>query len=137
MFTEKETAYLKSQHLARIATVSEDGQPDVMPVGFEFDGQVFYVGGHNPTHTRKYTNIRAGNARVALVVDDLVSVNPWHPRGVRIYGKAEFVEREGQFGSGVYMRITPRVSWSWSVEKPAFTEGAFAVNKIAHNTSES
>jgi len=137
MFTEKETAYLKSQHLARIATVSEDGQPDVMPVGFEFDGDAFYVGGHSPTHTRKYKNVRAGNPQVALVVDDLVSVDPWHPRGIRIYGAAEFVEREGQFGPGVYMRITPRVSWSWSVEKPAFAEGEFAVNKIVHNTSES
>jgi len=137
MFTEKEIAYLKSQHLARIATVSADGRPDVMPVGFEFDGDVFYVGGHSPTHTRKYKNVRAGNMQVALVVDDLVSVDPWHPRGIRIYGTAEFVEREGQFGPGVYMRIRPRVSWSWSIEKPAFAAGSFDVNKIIHNTLES
>src|SRR3972149_1602809 len=97
MLTEKEITYLKSQQLARIASVSADGQPDVMPVGFEFDGQVFYVGGHSPTHTRKYKNVRAGNTQVALGVDDLVSVDPWRPRGIRIYGTAEFVEREGQF----------------------------------------
>jgi pyridoxamine 5'-phosphate oxidase family protein len=137
VFTENEIAYLRSQHVARIATVSADGQPDVMPVGFEFDGEVFYVGGHSPTDTRKYRNVRAGNTHVALVVDDLVTVDPWHPRGIRMYGTAEFVEREGQFGPGVYMRIAPRVSWSWSVEKPAFGEGGWDVNKIVHDTPES
>lgn len=137
MFTEKENTYLKSQRLGRIATVSADGQPDAMPVGFEFDGRVFYVGGRNPTRTRKYKNVQAGNTRVALVVDDLVSVDPWRPRGIRVYGSAELVEREGQFGSGVYLRITPSVSWSWSVERPAFAGGRFDVNKIVHNTLES
>jgi hypothetical protein len=39
MFTEKEIAYLQSQPLARLATVSVDLQPDAVPVGFEFDGQ--------------------------------------------------------------------------------------------------
>ena len=44
-FTEDEAAYLKSQPLARVATVDPDGQPDVTPVSFEFDGTYFYVGG--------------------------------------------------------------------------------------------
>ena len=38
MFSEKEIDYLKSQKLARIATVSADGEPDVAQVGFTFDG---------------------------------------------------------------------------------------------------
>jgi pyridoxamine 5'-phosphate oxidase family protein len=33
-FTEEEIAYLRTQRLARIATVAADGQPDVMPVGY-------------------------------------------------------------------------------------------------------
>jgi PPOX class F420-dependent enzyme/OxyR family protein len=82
MFTEQEVTYLKSQHLARIATVSEDQQPDVTPVGFEFDGTFFYVGGRNATQTRKYHNVKTGNSKVALVVDDLASVHPWNPRGI-------------------------------------------------------
>jgi PPOX class F420-dependent enzyme/OxyR family protein len=73
MFTEKEIAYLKSQPLARIATVSLDAQPDVAPVGFEFDGRCLYVGRHNVTGTRKYSNVQRGSTKVALVVDDLVS----------------------------------------------------------------
>ena len=87
-FTEEEIAYLRSQRLARIATVSADGQPDVMPVGYQFDGQSFYVGGMNPVKTRKFRNVQAGNTKIALVIDDLVSVNPWTVRGMRIYGNA-------------------------------------------------
>jgi pyridoxamine 5'-phosphate oxidase family protein len=47
-FAEEEIAYLRTQRLARIATVSADGQPDAMPVGYQFDGTYFYVGGMNP-----------------------------------------------------------------------------------------
>ncbi len=38
MFSDKEIQYIKSQRLARIATVSAQVQPDVAPVGFDFDG---------------------------------------------------------------------------------------------------
>jgi pyridoxamine 5'-phosphate oxidase family protein len=117
-FTEEEIAYLGSQRLARIATVDSGGQPDVAPVGFEFDGTYFYVGGLDPAKTRKYRNVQAGNVKVALVVDDLVSTDPWVPRFLRVYGTAELVEREGQFGPGgsaKYLRITPDISWSWNL----------------------
>ncbi len=116
MFTGKEIAYLKLQRLARIATVGKDIQPDVVPVGFEFDGKFFCVGGHHPMVTRKYKNVKGGNAHVALVVDDPVSLNPWNPRGVRVYGVAEIVDRDGMFGVGTYLRVTPTVSWSWNIE---------------------
>ena len=132
VFTEKEVAYLKSQRLARIATVSPDSQPDVAPVAFEFDGNSFYIGGLNLAVTRKYKNIDSGNGKVALVVDDLESIDPWQPRGIRIYGSAEIVEREGQSGSGIYLQITPGVSWSWSIEGPAFVDGRFAPNRTTH-----
>jgi pyridoxamine 5'-phosphate oxidase family protein len=132
MFTEKEVAYLNSQPLARLATVAPDGQPDVAPVGFEFDGQHIFIGGHNPTHTRKYRNLRAGNHKVALAVDDLESIQPWKPRGIRIYGTAELVEREGRFGPGTYMRITPTTSWSWGIGEPNFQGGKFVPHKTIH-----
>ncbi len=115
MFTEQEIVYLKSQPLARLATVSTSGQPDVVPVGFEFDGKVFFIGGRNPANTRKYRNVRDGNTKVALVVDDLVSIQPWNPRGIRIYGVAALVQRNGRFGPGEYMQITPTKSWSWNL----------------------
>ena len=99
-FSDQEVAYLHSQRLARLATVAPDGQPDVVPVGFEFDGRYLYVGGMAPARTRKFRNVQAGTPKVALVVDDLASVTPWSPRYLRIYGTAELVQRPGQFGQG-------------------------------------
>ena len=131
-FTEEEIAYLRTQRLVRIATVSADGQPDVMPVGYQFDGSFLYVGGMNPAQTRKFRNVRAGNTKVALVIDDLVSVNPWTVRGIRIYGDAELIVRsEGQFGPGQYMRITPNVSWSWNLEGRPTSHGQKVVYRRA------
>lgn len=114
-FTEEEIAYLASQRLARIATAAADGQPDVAPVGFDFDGTYFYVGGRAPEKTRKFKNVRAGNAKVALVIDDLASVDPWSPRGIRVFGTAEVVDHEGYAGPGKYLRIAPQISWSWNL----------------------
>jgi pyridoxamine 5'-phosphate oxidase family protein len=114
-FNEEEIAYLGSQRLARLATVDAGGQPDVAPVGFEFDGTYFYIGGRAPEQTRKFRNVRDGNAKVALVVDDLESVDPWRPRGLRVFGTADFVERSSYAGPGTYMRIKPETSWSWSL----------------------
>src|SRR5215475_517048 len=70
MFSEKEVDYIKSQRLARIGTVSKELQPDVAAVGFEFDGQNFYIGGIRQTKTYKYKNVANGTSRVALVIDD-------------------------------------------------------------------
>lgn len=107
-FTDEEIAYIKFQPLARVATVAPDGQPDIAPVGFEFDDIHFYIGGFNPTNTRRSRNVRSGNHHVALVIDDLKSLDPWTPRFIRIYGSAELVERGGQ----QILKITPITSWS-------------------------
>lgn len=129
MFSDKEMQYLKSQRLARIATVSNELQPDVAPVGFEFDGEYFYIGGHNPTKTLKYKNVLGGNTKVALVVDDLESISPWKPRGIKIHGKAEIVERQGQFGPAPYLKVIPEKYWSWGIEQSIFEEGKVVIKK--------
>ncbi|HXG93864.1 MAG TPA: PPOX class F420-dependent oxidoreductase [Blastocatellia bacterium] len=128
MFTEKEIAYVKSQRLARIATVSENSQPDVAPVGFDFDGQYFYVGGMSMTRTLKYKNVQA-NPKVALVIDDLESVNPMRPRSLKIHGSGEIVIREGYAGAGPYIRIKPEVIWSIGINEPAFKDGKPIISK--------
>jgi pyridoxamine 5'-phosphate oxidase family protein len=118
-FTDEEIAYLRSQPLARVATLSADGQPDVVPLAFEFDGTFFWVGGSglSVVHTRKFRNVQAGNQKVSLVIDDLVSLDPFIARGVRIYGHADPpITRVGLVGPGIYMRITPTISWSWNME---------------------
>lgn len=116
-FTDAELDYLRSQPLARLATRAADGQPDVVPVAYEFDGTYFWVGGAASfPRTRKARNVAAGNAEVALVIDDLVSLDPFIARGVRVYGHAEPpVERTGIVGPGYYLRITPTQSWSWNL----------------------
>jgi pyridoxamine 5'-phosphate oxidase family protein len=114
MLSAEEIAYVRTQRLARIATVSRALQPDVAPVGFDFDGTYFYVGGYNLSHSRKYRNVQ-DHPRVALVIDDLESIKPWKPRGVRVYGKADLVSREGYAGPGTYIRIAPERKWSWGI----------------------
>lgn len=119
MLSVLEAQYLKSQCLARIATASPESEPEVSPVAFEYDGKYFYVGSHDQTiffKTRRYRNIKSGNTRVSLVIDDLESVDPWKPRGIKIRGTAEIVEHTGIFGEGSYLRITPLASVSWGIE---------------------
>jgi pyridoxamine 5'-phosphate oxidase family protein len=130
MFTEEEMAYLGTQRLARLATVASDGQPTVDAVGFWFEGNRFVIGGYALPSSRKYRNIAAGNTKVALIIDDLESIDPWTPRGLKVHGTAEIVEREGFFGPGHYFVITPDVSWSWGVVNPTFEEERFAPHKI-------
>jgi pyridoxamine 5'-phosphate oxidase family protein len=104
MFSDMEIEYLKSQRLARIATatvplVEKDVgsiQPDVVPVGFDFDGDYFYVGGMNLMKSTKYKNVLKNN-KVAFVIDDLKSVDPWDPRGTKIYGTTDIITRQGGY----------------------------------------
>lgn len=117
MFTEAEKQYLNNQRLARLATVSGDQQPDVAPVTYSFDGTHFKVGGRNPAVTLKHKNVAAGNLKVAIVVDDLETVEPWRPRGVKVHGTAEIIEPEN---GKPYLLITPQQYWSWGIEGSSF-----------------
>ena len=128
MFSERELAYLRSQRLARIATVSRGSQPDVAPVGYAFDGERFYVGGLTLTRTLKYRNVRQ-HPLAALVVDDAPS-DGWTPRGVKIHGTASIGERAGPAGQEPVLEIAPTVHWSWGVEAPTFRGGAPVIRRI-------
>ncbi len=130
MFSKQELAFLQAQPLARIATVDNDGQPTVDVVGFQFDGARFYIGGHQLETTRKYKNIMAGHRKVSLIIDDLKTFRPWQPRGIRIHGIAEVVQRQGHLGPGGYLEITPLVSWSWGIEEPGHEQGRVGSKKI-------
>lgn len=117
-FTSKEVDYIKSQHLARIATASKTGDPDVAPVGFDFDGTYFYVGGHVLTRTIKYKSVLA-NPKVSLVIDDLASVRPWTPRSLKIRGTADLVDRDhGYLGAAKYIRIRPIHKATININEP-------------------
>ena len=140
IFTQKEVEYLKSQRLARIATAAASteqkgsAQPDVVPVGFDFDGEYLYVGGMNLLKSTKFRNVLKNN-KVAIVIDDLKSIDPWDPRGIRIYGTADIVTRQGGYMEDTdhpnlqYIRVNPKKKWSWGVEQPVFVQGKFNVKK--------
>ena len=117
-FTDEEVLYLRSQPIARLATLCPEEQPDLVPLGFEFDGTFFWVGGSGPSvlDTRKFRNVQGGRDKVALVIDDMVSFDPFIVRCIRVYGRAKApVERVGVLGPGFYLRITPTISWSWNM----------------------
>jgi pyridoxamine 5'-phosphate oxidase family protein len=114
--TEAEQAYLATQPLARLATAKPDGRVDVAPVGFRFDGRRIVVGGYDITKTMKFFNVRT-NPRVAIVVDDLASTDPWTPRGIKFHGAARIVD-DGDGRAAI--EITPERKWSWGINRPAF-----------------
>ena len=91
----------------------------------------------NITKTTKYRNIMKNN-NVALVIDVLKTINPWDPRGIRIYGTAGIVARE-KLPEGqqlrdndhlrpTYIRIKPIRKWSWGIDEPVFRAGKFIVS---------
>ena len=109
-FTPEEIAYLQSQRLGRLATVSERGEPHVVPVGFRYNPEQdsIDIGGHNIVPTKKYRDaVRYG--RVAFVVDDVLP--PWKPRMIEVRGTVEGLPEGGkeivEAFSPEILRITP------------------------------
>lgn len=135
-FSDKEFEYLKSQRLARLATADRSGSPHVVPVGFRVseDGDMIDVGGHGFSRSKKYRDLLA-NERVAIVIDDLASVDPWTPRGIEVRGTAEVHHSGGErFGPGwdaAWIRIVPERVISWGIEAPPFTEGSSRARSVA------
>jgi pyridoxamine 5'-phosphate oxidase family protein len=80
------------------------------------------IGGYRMAATQKFRNL-ADNDRVALVVDDLVSVDPWMVRCLEIRGRAVALTEPDQpvrtIGDGAIIRITPRRIISWGVDPDA------------------
>ncbi len=121
-FTETELAYLASQRLGRLATVQPDGTLQVNPVGFRYNPGTgtIDIGGFNLTASRKFRNV-AANGRVAFVVDDIASVDPWRVRCVEIRGHAEAINAPADSAApveGPVIRIHPGRIISFGIEGP-------------------
>ncbi|WP_433441371.1 PPOX class F420-dependent oxidoreductase [Nonomuraea sp. CA-141351] len=124
-FTSAELEYLSSQHLGRLATVSPGGQVQNNPVGFFVDAETgtITIGGHAMGASKKFRNVQKGST-VALVVDDLASVDPWVVRGIEIRGTAEALSDTDPpvpFFSREIIKITPTKITSWGLAGPRET----------------
>jgi len=95
VFTEAELAYLATQRLGRLATVSKDGSPHVVPVTFRYnpDEDTIDIGGHNFAKRKKYRDAQR-DGRVAFVIDDVLP--PWSPRMIEIRGRADVLASGGK-----------------------------------------
>jgi pyridoxamine 5'-phosphate oxidase family protein len=119
-FTDAETDYLDNQLLARFATAGADGRPHVVPLSFRFDRDLGTVdcGGFQVETTKRWRDVQA-NPWVAIVVDDLESVDPWRPRMLQIRGRAETVTTGGSgLGPGfgdAFIRIHPATKNSYGI----------------------
>ena len=94
VFTDEEREYLLSGvRLGRLATVGSDGTPHVVPTAFRYnaDHDTIDIGGHDFAKRKKYRDV-IRNPKVAFVVDDIASVNPWRVRGIEIRGEAEVLD---------------------------------------------
>jgi pyridoxamine 5'-phosphate oxidase family protein len=132
VFTAAEIAYFQSQRLGRLATVGPDGQPHVVPVAFRYnpDQDTIDIGGHGFAQRKKFRDVRR-NGRVAFVVDDVTSVNPWMPRGIEIRGEGEVLETGGHeilpgFDPEMF-RVRPRRIVSWGIDGDPFRPNARSV----------
>src|SRR5690242_6206594 len=120
-FSAAEISYLQSQRLARIATVGADGQPHVVPLAFRYNPETdtIDVGGHDFAKRKKYRDVQE-NPRVAIVIDDLASVDPWRPRMIEVRGEAEILPTGGEtMGPGFdppFFRILPKRIISIGIE---------------------
>jgi len=115
-FSDAELDYLRRERrLGRVATVGRDGTPHVVPVGWRYNAEhdSIDVGGHDLELTKKFRDV-ARSGRAAIVIDDLASTNPWHPRAIEVRGRAEAVHEPRPM-----IRIHPDRIVSWGLADQA------------------
>ena len=130
-FTAAETAYLQSQRLGRMATAQPDGTLQASPVGFELNVEegTIDVHGFGMSTSRKFHNVE-DNGRVAFVVDDVPSLDPFQARCLEIRGWAEAIRTAGteMRSDGAVIRIHPKRIISFGIND------AFDMSNVkAHN----
>ena len=116
VFRKLELDYMiGGRQLGRLATVGADGTPHVVPVAFIYNAvrDTIDVGGHELERTKKFRDV-ARTGRVAIVVDDLASTDPWRPRGIEVRGRGEAIALPTPL-----IRIHPERIVSWGIDRRA------------------
>ena len=114
VFRTSEIEYLAGgRQLGRIATVGADGTPHVVPVAFIYNAvrDTIDIGGYELEATKKFRDV-ARTGRAAIVIDDLASTDPWHPRGIEVRGRGEAIALPTPL-----LRIHPERIVSWGLEQ--------------------
>jgi pyridoxamine 5'-phosphate oxidase family protein len=112
-FTTDELHYLAGQSLGRLATQAPDDTLQVSPVGYSYNAELdtIDIAGFTMAKSKKYRNVLA-NGRVAFVVDDIASIDPWRVRCLEIRGVGECVGPQDATSTGhldgALIRIHPR-----------------------------
>ncbi len=122
-FKPHEIEFLNNADLGRLATVAPDGTPQNSPVGFSFNEDLgtIDIAGYRMSASRKFRNL-AHNDKVAFVVDDIVSRDPWRVRCLEIRGTAEQATAPVRIGGSgdeldsAIIRVTPRRIISFGID---------------------
>jgi pyridoxamine 5'-phosphate oxidase family protein len=137
VFTAAELAYLRTQRLARLATVDSHGRPQNSPVGLHYNPATDTIDiiGWNLAASRKYHNV-TGNPHVALVVDDMPVEGA--PRGIEIRGQAHTLPTsDPTTGGRTVIRVHPDRIISWGLTDPdhAAPKPSFPASRAARHTA--
>ena len=122
-FKPHEIDFMRNADLGRLATVQPNGTPQVSPVGFTYNEALgtIDIAGYRMSESQKFRNI-AHNDKVAFVVDDIASRDPWRVRCLEIRGTAEQAKVAVSVGAAgdeldtAIIRITPRRIISFGID---------------------
>ena len=122
-FKTHEIDFLRQADLGRLATIQRDGTPQNSPVGFDYNEELgtIDIAGYRMSESQKFRNI-AHHPKVAFVVDDIASRDPWRVRCLEIRGTAEQAAvaparaAAGDHLDTAIIRITPRRIISFGIE---------------------
>ena len=122
-FKPHEIDFMRTTDLGRLATIQPNGTPQVSPVGFAYNEELgtIDITGYRMSASQKFRNI-AHNDKVAFVVDDIASRNPWRVRCLEIRGTAEQATTAASVGAAgdeldtAIIRITPRRIISFGID---------------------
>ena len=139
--TQVQVDFLARCRVARLATVSADGEPHVIPICYVFDGErILSPLDEKPkrvaaSRLQRVRNIRA-NSRAALVVDDysedwrelgyllihataeIIEDGPVHERAVGLLREKYPQYREMAIGERPMLALTPTRAVAWGTAAP-------------------
>ena len=122
-FKPHELDFLRQADLGRLATIQPDGTPQNSPVGFSYNESLgtIDIAGYRMSKSQKFRNV-VRNDKVAFVVDDITSRDPWRVRCLEIRGTAEQAEISPSRGAAgdeldtAIIRVTPRRIISFGID---------------------